>query len=129
MALETENINLEKDVVTKGVEAVFKDITKGQYWVAEINNNVVSSMLMTKEWSDWRNKWVLWFQSVYVLTKYRNQGVFKEMYKRLKNDVLESDNYAGLRLYVDKTNTKAQNVYKNLGMNSEHYNFFEWMAN
>ncbi len=127
MALETENIHLDKDTVTKGVKAVFNDSSKGQYWVAEVDSKVISSMLMTSEWSDWRNKTVLWFQSVYVIPEYRKQGVFAEMYNYIKAYVLKSENYAGLRLYVDKTNTGAQNVYEKLGMSAEHYKYFEWM--
>lgn len=127
MASETENLFLEHNIVNKGVKAVFEDKTKGQYWVAEVNGNTIASMLITPEWSDWRNKTVLWFQSVYVIPKYRNKGVFKMMYLKLKNIVLVSKDYAGLRLYVDRTNTKAQKVYEKLGMSGEHYFFYEWM--
>ena len=127
MALETEDIHLDEDIIAKGVKAVFDDSSKGQYWVATINNKVISSMLMTPEWSDWRNKTVLWFQSVYVLPEYRKQGVFKQMYNKIKTHISESEKYAGLRLYVDKTNIKAQKVYEKLGMNGEHYKYYEWM--
>ncbi len=127
MSIETENVFLEHEVVYKGVKAVFEDKTKGQYWIAEVNKNIIASMLITPEWSDWRNKTVLWFQSVYVIPNYRKKSVFKMMYLKLKNIVLESEDYAGLRLYVDRTNTKAQKVYEKLGMSGEHYFFYEWM--
>ena len=128
MAWETENINLDASVVDSGVKAVFDDSGKGVYWVAEENKDVIASMLMTPEWSDWRNKTVLWFQSVYVIPDYRKKGVFKLMYNELKSYVIDNDNYGGLRLYVDKTNKNAQQVYEKLGMNGDHYRFFEWMV-
>lgn len=127
MALETEGITLNKDVLENGVKAVFEDAGKGEYWVAVDDSKIVGSMLMTPEWSDWRNKTVLWFQSVYVIPEYRRKGIFRMMYSEMKAQVLANDNIGGLRLYVDKTNIRAQKVYENLGMNGEHYRFFEWM--
>jgi len=127
MAKETEDIDLEKDVVFNGVTAVFDDESKGVYWVAEKGNEIIASMLMTPEWSDWRNKTVLWFQSVYVLKEYRGQGIFRLMYEKLAEIVNSDENIGGLRLYVDKRNVSAQKVYEKLGMDGEHYRFFEWM--
>lgn len=127
MALETENLKLDHATVAHGVKAVFNDPGKGQYWVAESEGKIVASMLMTPEWSDWRNATVLWFQSVYVLPAYRKHGIFRIMYEHLKKYVNSSDEFGGLRLYVDKTNTTAQKVYEALGMNGDHYRFYEWM--
>jgi ribosomal protein S18 acetylase RimI-like enzyme len=127
MALETENLKLNHDVIGKGVKAVFEDESKGEYWVAEMNNQVVASMLMTPEWSDWRNSTVLWFQSVYVIPEFRGKGIFRKMYEHLQKIVLESKKYTGLRLYVDKGNLAAQRVYEKLGMDGSHYRFYEWM--
>lgn len=76
MANETEGIELDKPTVTKGVSAVLSNNSKGQYYVAEIDKMVVSSLLTTFEWSDWRNGTILWIQSVYVLPKYRRKGVW-----------------------------------------------------
>lgn len=129
MALETEGINLDYHTVTEGVHAVFKDIDKGAYYVGEDKDTrkVVSSLLTTYEWSDWRYGTILWIQSVYVLPDYRGQGVYKKMYEHVKSLVTPESDYRGIRLYVDKTNLAAQKVYEKLGMNGEHYQMFEWM--
>ena len=98
----------------------------GQYWVAEDDGKIVASLLITYEWSDWRNTNVWWFQSVYVLPEYRRTGIFRSMYlciskMKLKNGV------AGLRLYVETNNIRAQKTYEALGMQSEHYKMYEWL--
>jgi GNAT superfamily N-acetyltransferase len=129
MALETENLELDKKTVKKGVTSVFKNKNKGQYYVAEENNKIIGSLLVTPEWSDWRNGTILWIQSTYVTPVYRRKGVFKYMYNHLKKQVKKSDNLLGLRLYVDKTNQNAQKTYEKLGMNDEHYKTYEWIKN
>ena len=127
MALETENLELDKSSVRKGINAVFKDLLKGKYYVAEEGNRVVGSLLTTTEWSDWKNGTILWIQSVYVIPEYRKKGVFKQMYDYLKKMVEESDELIGLRLYVNKTNIIAQKTYEKIGMNGEHYKLYEWI--
>jgi len=126
MAWETEQMTLVPEKITKGVSAVFTSSTRGQYWVAEDNGNVVASLLITNEWSDWRNADVWWFQSVYVLPEYRRKGIFRSMYSHIK-DVADKNNIAGLRLYVETNNSKAQRTYESLGMISGHYKMYEWM--
>ena len=126
MAWETEELALNTETITKGVNAVFEDPSRGQYFVADDDNNAVASLLITYEWSDWRNCNVWWIQSVYVLPEYRRQGVFRKMYNLIRKLVEEKD-IAGLRLYVETRNSSAQKTYKALGMNSEHYSFYEWM--
>jgi GNAT superfamily N-acetyltransferase len=126
MARETENISLDRETVTKGVNAVFGDHLKGQYYVAETEGKVVASLLITYEWSDWRNCNVWWFQSVYVVPEYRRLGIFRKMYTFIKNKAEEQD-IAGLRLYVDISNKQAMKTYEALGMSNEHYTFYEWM--
>jgi GNAT superfamily N-acetyltransferase len=126
MAWETEKISLANDIVTKGVNAVFLNPFHGQYWVAEESGKVVSSLLITYEWSDWRNSSVWWFQSVYVLPAYRRTGIFRSMYLHLRNEADKLD-VAGLRLYVETNNSKAQKTYEALGMKCEHYAMYEWM--
>src|SRR5680860_4655 len=116
MARETEGIELHKPTVTKGVSAVIENNSKGQYYLAEINKNIVGSLLTTFEWSDWRNGTILWIQSVYVLPEFRRKGVYKNMYSHIKELVLENENLNGIRLYADKSNLKAQKTYENLGM-------------
>ncbi len=127
MALETENFELDRDTVTKGITAVFNDNTKGVYYVATENNNVIGSLLTTFEWSDWRNGYVWWIQSVYVSPENRGKKVFSLMYNYIKKCVTDNSNVKGLRLYVDNTNINAQNVYNAMGMNGDHYSLFEWI--
>jgi GNAT superfamily N-acetyltransferase len=126
MAWETENIKLVPETVTKGVDAVFRDQSRGQYYVAESEGSVVASLLITYEWSDWRNCNVWWFQSVYVVPEFRRKGIFRQMYSHIR-ELAEKQDIAGLRLYVETKNSRAQKTYKALGMSSEHYSFYEWM--
>ncbi|MEI6047547.1 MAG: GNAT family N-acetyltransferase [Bacteroidota bacterium] len=126
MAWETEQMTLIPEIIIKGVNAVFENSTHGQYWVAEENGNVVASLLITYEWSDWRNSNVWWFQSVYVLPVYRRTGIFRLMYSHIKNEA-EKQGVAGLRLYVETNNSRAQKTYEALGMKSEHYTMYEWL--
>jgi len=84
-------------------------------------------LLITREWSDWRNNWVMWLQSVYVLPEKRGMGIFKQMYNYILAQVNDSVEVAGLRLYVDMKNIAAREVYTNLGMNGDHYQVFELM--
>ncbi|PLX14699.1 MAG: GNAT family N-acetyltransferase [Marinilabiliales bacterium] len=127
MAKETENIDLDPEIVENGVMSVFQDSHKGKYMVAEAGEDVIASLLLTYEWSDWRNSMVLWIQSVYVLPDYRGKGVFRMLYNYVKEIATEDKSVSGIRLYVDKTNTNAMKVYSAIGMNGEHYNVFEWM--
>lgn len=128
MAFETENgLKLDPATVNKGVSAVMDDPSKGKYWVAEVDGNVVGCLLTVPEWSDWRNGTVLWIHSVYVGPDHRKNGIYKALYSHLKGMVETSAEYRGLRLYVDKTNIKAQKVYESLGMNGDHYLTYEWM--
>ena len=128
MAKETEDYELDRDTITSGISAVFDDPNKGKYFLALNENDEFMGMLLTMtEWSDWRNKYVMWIHSVYVKPEFRKDGVFKELYCHLKNMVSASDEYAGLRLYVDKTNQNATKVYQKLGMTDQHYNLFEWL--
>jgi len=127
MAIETENLKLDNETVQKGVKAVFEKPELGQYFIADTDGKIIASMLTTFEWSDWRNAQVWWLQSVYVLPEFRQQGIFKKMYEFVKILADMNENVGGIRLYVDKTNVRAQEVYKAVGMNGEHYQVFEWM--
>ena len=127
MAKETEQIDLDRDIVRKGVNAIFNSPAKGIYFVAESGGEIIASLLITFEWSDWRNGNVYWMHSIYVLPEFRKKGVFKTMYLHLKNIVQKDEDIRGLRLYVDKTNTNAQKVYEIMGMDGNHYLLYEWM--
>jgi ribosomal protein S18 acetylase RimI-like enzyme len=126
MAWETEKLELDRGTVTKGVNAVFADESRGQYYVGDEDVQVVASLLITNEWSDWRNCNIWWFQSVYVLPDFRRQGIFRRMYNFIK-DQAEKQDIAGLRLYVETNNLRARKTYESLGMSTEHYSFYEWM--
>lgn len=127
MAKETEGASLDRDVLSSGVAAVFEDPGKGTYYVGEAEGSVVSSMMITREWSDWRNQWVYWLQSVYVVPAYRGKGLFRQMYEYITEQVMKDPKVSGIRLYVDATNLNALRVYEALGMDDEHYKLCEWM--
>jgi len=132
MARETENLELDRAICSAGVRAVFADPARGRYLVAEETReasarHIIGSLMITSEWSDWRNGAVWWIQSVYVIPTARGQGVYRRMYEHIRQQVLASDNVRGLRLYVDLRNDAAQQVYRRLGMNGDHYTLFEWM--
>ena len=126
MAWETEELKLDPETIKKGVNAVFENNSRGQYYVAEEDGNLIASLLITNEWSDWRNCNVWWLQSVYVLPEYRRHGVFRQMYNHIRL-LAEKNDIAGLRLYVETKNSAAKKTYESLGMSSEHYSFYEWM--
>jgi GNAT superfamily N-acetyltransferase len=126
MAWETEQMTLLPELISNGVNGVFEDPYHGQYYVAEIDGLIVASLLITYEWSDWRNSNVWWFQSVYVLPEHRRTGVFRKMYSFIKDEA-DKNMVAGLRLYVESNNIRAKKTYEALGMSSEHYTMYEWL--
>lgn len=126
LAKETEDKELNLDIVTKGVKAILDDPAKGQYYVYEINNKVVGQIMHTYEWSDWRNGMFLWVQSVYVDVEYRRNGIFKELYAYVKNTCDKNEELAGIRLYVEKENYNAKATYESLGMSECNYHMYEY---
>lgn len=126
-ALETEGLQLEKTVVTNGVKAVFKDPTKGQYYIAEKSGKPVGCLLVVPEWSDWRNGTVLWIHSVYIDSNERRQGILRMLYEHLRNLVKESPHLMGIRTLVDKRNQRGIRVAQALGLRGDHYETFEWL--
>jgi GNAT superfamily N-acetyltransferase len=127
MARETEELELDRDTVSRGVGAVLADPAKGSYWIAESDGRIVGSLLTYPEWSDWRNGTILWIASLYVVPEARGRGVYRALYEHLKRRVEADSTLKGLRLYVDRGNTAAQRVYERLGMTSEHYLTYEWL--
>jgi len=125
MALETEGKTLEAAVLTPGVAAVFEDENKGFYVVADDGGMAVAGLLVTFEWSDWRNKWFWWIQSVYVLPDYRGRSVYRQMYEFVKHLAEERGDVCGFRLYVEHDNHGAQRVYEKVGMKKSHYLAYE----
>ena len=125
LASETESKTLDRDIVLKGVDAIFDSDRKGFYIVAEIEDAVVGSLLITYEWSDWRNAEFWWIQSVYVDAKLRRKGVYKAMYNHVQTISKSDPNICGIRLYVERDNHIAQIVYTDLGMSKSRYDLFE----
>jgi GNAT superfamily N-acetyltransferase len=127
MARETEDLDLDPEICSRGVAAVLADATLGRYFIAEEDGKVAGGLMVTYEWSDWRNGTVWWIQSVYIETAFRRRGVYAGLYEHVRKLVEANGSLRGIRLYVDKRNVNAQEVYRRLGMNGEHYTLFEWM--
>lgn len=124
LAQESEGLALDPGVVAAGVAAVLADPNKGLYFVAEIGGRPVGQLMLTTEWSDWRNGPVYWIQSVYVVAEQRGTGVFRALWER----GLATARAAGaraVRLYVEEANTAAQEVYRRVGMHRSGYLVFE----
>lgn len=127
LAIESENLVLDEKKLSAGLEALLNDPNKGVYYVAVEHDRIVACHLITYEWSDWRNGMIWWLQSVYVAPSHRNKGVFRLMYENLLDMIQEDPLLIGLRLYVDKSNARAMQVYESMGMNGEHYTVYEWI--
>ncbi|HEX9614733.1 MAG TPA: GNAT family N-acetyltransferase [Bacteroidota bacterium] len=125
LALETEDRTLDNLVVVKGVEAILNDPSKGTYYVADLDGTVVGQLLITFEWSDWRNGMFWWIQSVYVREEFRNRGIFKALYRHAENLARDDKGVCGLRLYVEHDNKKAVKTYQKLGMRKTEYDLYE----
>lgn len=125
MALETEGRHLDGDILKSGVEAVFHDQSKGFYVVTEDAGAILGGLMVTFEWSDWRNKWFWWIQSVYIVPEGRGKGIYREMYEFVKTKAQEDKSVCGFRLYVEKDNISAQKVYERVGMAASDYLMYE----
>jgi GNAT superfamily N-acetyltransferase len=123
--LETEQLELDQTTVRCGVAALLADRGKGTYFVAEIDGVVAGQLLITYEWSDWRNAVFWWVQSVYVAPEFRQGGVFRALFAHVQDLARSQPDVCGLRLYVEHQNHKAQDAYKRLGMERTHYQLFE----
>ncbi len=127
MALETENLVLDDRTISQGVVAVLNNPRNGFYLVAESDGIIIGSLMITYEWSDWRNGLIWWIQSVYIQKPYRRAGIFSKMYDFVKNMAEKESAVKGLRLYVEKNNVTAQMTYSKLGMEETHYKLYEAM--
>ncbi|MFC1479305.1 GNAT family N-acetyltransferase [Planctomycetota bacterium] len=125
MAMETEGKVLHPAVVSSGVEQVIHRPELGMYVVAVKKGTLVAGLMITKEWSDWRNGEFWWIQSVYVDPEYRKQGVFRKLYEFIQDEAKEAKDVIGFRLYVEESNKQAQKTYKALGMKETSYKMFE----
>ena len=128
MAWETESLKLDEAKIRAGVDGLFNKPQYGFYVLAECDGVVAGGLMITYEWSDWRNKVFWWIQSVYVLPEHRGQGIYRSLYAGVRQMAEADGECCGFRLYVEKTNTAAQEVYKKLGMEASHYAMFEGYA-
>jgi GNAT superfamily N-acetyltransferase len=120
LATESENIFLPHEVTLAGVNAVLSDTTKGFYLVAEEHNRIVGQLMVTFEWSDWRNKPLWWVQSVYVQKEWREKHVFTILLDDVRQRA-QQQGVAFLRLYVHQENESARNVYEKTGWRQDPY--------
>jgi GNAT superfamily N-acetyltransferase len=125
LATETERLRLDPAILEKGVRALLADESKGRYFLAEVQGEIAGQIMHTREWSDWRNGDLWWIQSVYVRPEFRSKGVFRGLFKHLR-DAAESDpSIVGLRLYVEDHNERAVAVYGRLGLKPGGYSVME----
>lgn len=125
MARETEDKVLDAAVVERAVLRALEDPARGEYLVAELGGQVIGSLMLTREWSDWRDAWWVWIQSVYVAPEARRKGVYAALYARVQERVEARDDELGIRLYVEAENRGAQATYERLGMQPSTYRFYE----
>jgi len=125
MARETESVDLIPEVIGAGVRTMIENPHMGFYLVVELDNGIQASLMITTEWSDWRNGMFWWIQSVYVRPPYRRQGLYRELYTRVKELAEQEPAVCGFRLYVESENVNAQKTYQALGMSETEYKMFE----
>ena len=125
MALETEGRSLDLATVQAGVAQLMARPALGFYVVAEVATEPVACLLVTSEWSDWRNGLFWWIQSVYVHPQHRRQGLFRRLYDQVETLARQQGDVCGLRLYVEKDNAQAQATYHALGMAPTPYQVYE----
>jgi GNAT superfamily N-acetyltransferase len=125
LAQETEGKQLDLVVLERGVERALAEPDRLRYWVAERQGEVVGQAAITREWSDWRDGWIWWLQSVYVDASARRQGVFRGLVTEIRDSALAAGDVIGLRLYVEDGNVDAQRVYRALGFAPGGYHVFD----
>ncbi len=124
LAWETEELELDPSVVERGVARVLADGDKGRYFVAEIDGDVIGMLMITYEWSDWRDGLFFWIQSVYVHASNRRCGVFKTLFRHIEQ-LSRAQGCCGVRLYAHAHNDRAIETYERLGMRHYGYRVFE----
>jgi len=125
LAQETESKQLNAEVLRAGVRSALESAHKGRYFIAELDCQPVGQLLLTYEWSDWRNGFFWYFQSVYVTREARRQGVFAALYRHVEELARTSQDVCGLRLYVEQHNRNAQQTYERLGLTRTAYEIME----
>lgn len=125
MALETEGKRLLPEVIGAGVRSLLRRPKAGFYLLAERASEIAGVLMITTEWSDWRNGAFWWIQSVYVRPPFRRQGVYRRLYRHVKGLAAKNRRVCGFRLYVERENRRAQTTYRALGMEKTRYLVFE----
>lgn len=125
MALETEGLGLDPATVEAGIRHVMQEPALGFYLVAQALEETVGCLMVTMEWSDWRNSRFWWIQSVYVRPEFRRRGVFRELYRAVNQRAKARGGVCGIRLYVEHRNQEAQSTYRSLGMLETGYLVYE----
>ncbi len=125
MAMETESKELPLDIVTRGVERLIQNPAYGFYVIARDGEKPVGTLMVTTEWSDWRDGLFWWIQSVYITPEYRRRGIYRKMYEFVKQRAALDPDICGFRLYVERENKGAQKTYAALGMHETDYYVYE----
>ena len=125
MATETEDLGLNQETLRQGISYLMEHPREGMYLVAEVNGTAAGTLMVTFEWSDWRNGRFWWIQSVYVHEEFRRLGVYSAMHHYVRSIARKDPQACGIRLYVERENESAQATYLALGMFETHYRLFE----
>ena len=125
MALETEDKPLDEAVLARGIQRAFADPHKGRYFIAEIGGQPAGTLMLTWEWSDWRDGWWWWIQSVFVDEAFRRRGVYRALYAHVLAQAEADPEVRGIRLYVEQDNASARRTYEFLGMQHPGYVMYE----
>jgi len=125
LAWESEDIKLDPATVTKGVHALFENPQYGFYIVAEQAGIILGGLMITYEFSDWRNGVIWWVQSVYVRPEFRRQGILKNLFAFIREKARQQGNVCGFRLYVEENNHNALAGYERVGMKKTGYDMYE----
>ncbi len=125
LAFESEGRRLNLAVIRPGVDAVLRDRAKGRYFVALVDGHLAGQLMLTTEWSDWRNGWFWWIQSVYVAAEFRSRGVYRTLHGHAEEAARAAGNVIGLRLYVEEENHRARATYERLRMKRTGYLLYE----
>ena len=125
MAAETEDVGLDPARLRAGVEYLLEHETEGLYLIAERDSEAAGTLMITFEWSDWRNGRFWWIQSVYVPSRFRRSGIYRAMHEAVRQLASADPQACGLRLYVERDNTVAQQTYRDIGMFETHYRLYE----